>query len=224
MNNSPKAILRGLGVTCFAIVVLAQASCQSKDASYQSKDPNEVALNDLLNTYKIGPDRIESTSKTEVSGLIVTLPHRDKSKEVSYWVTFAEVTPVSGGVPQPDKMWKRLNMIGISRSSWDGKKWSRELTDVEFNALKQVASTKDVVIQDDVMKEVVRNKVIPSAGFAEELRSRQTNYLVRSATLYAIAFELKTDTQLGANLMGVTTYIDQHGKIITRTEEILHQD
>jgi hypothetical protein len=192
--------------------------------SCKSKDPNEVALNDLLNTYKISPDQIESKSKTEASGLIVTIPHSNKAKEVTYWVTFSEVTPVVGGVAQPDKVWKRVNMLGISKSSWDGYGWSGKLSDEQFNVLKQVVSTKDVLIEDDILKEVVRTKVIPSAGFADELRSRKTNYLVRAATLSAISFKLKTDVNLGANLMGVTIYIDQHGEVITRAESITYAD
>jgi len=99
-----------------------------------------------MNAYSIDEELITSTNTEKVWGLIVTLPQHGDANETIYWVTFSEVTPVHGGVPQPDKKWKRLSMLGISSSSWDGKSWSRKLTDEEFDALGQVVSTKDAPV------------------------------------------------------------------------------
>jgi hypothetical protein len=181
-------------------------------------------MNDLLKTYTIGSERIESTTKTEVSGLIITIPHSERDKGVTFWVTFEEVAPVSAVGPEPQKKWRRVRTLRFNSSNWDCQKWSCEISEPEFDALKHVVSKANTTVRDAVLKEIVKNKIIPWTGLPNELRSRQTEYVVRSATLCAVFFNLKTEIRRGANLMGVTIYVDQNDRVLFRANDITHAD
>ncbi len=183
------------------------------------KDPQEIALKELVNVFKFSEKRITSTKTEKVSGLIVTVPRQGDSNETIFLVTFSEVT-----LPPPmNKKLKRATTIGTPSSEWDSKSWTRELTDEEFNALGQVHFTWNARVRSNLLKEIVRSKVIPSAIVADKLRLRET-YLVRAVTLHAVSFELEHNYQLGANLNGVTFYIDKEGEILARADYITHVD
>ena len=196
--------ITGISLMCVTLLVVLQ-TCS------EVKDPQEIALKELVNVYKMSEKSIISTKIEKVSGLIVTVPRQGDSSETIFLVTFSE------------KKLNRATTIGTPSSEWKGKSWTSDLTDEEFIALGQVNFTMNVRVRSNLLKEIVRSKVIPSVGAADQLRLRET-YLVRAVTLHAVHFELEYKLQLGPNLNGVTFYIDKKGEVLARANFITHAD
>lgn len=207
-----------LQVLMFLLVMSYSLSCRVE----QTKSFRQEAVDYAVAEYGVKTKGMKESSAERKKGLIVTVENPRSKDKAMYWVMFKEVTPVFAGVPQPEKKWKRLSVLGITGPKYGGWAcmWGQKLSDEEFRALSKLNSPKDILVRGKVVQTVIAKKVLPES--ATEWHKGQ--FFARATEAQAFTFEFETKASLGGNLMGITVYIDKDGTVITKYEEMLFSD
>ena len=210
-------IYKKLIISAFIIVVILDASIERATA----KDLKDIAIDYVKSEYHAKANKIRSISSDSKNGLIVSVENPSTHEMASYWLMFEELTPGYAGVPQPDRKWNRLNILGISPKDgpWTST-WRKKLSDDEFKALHEVQSKTDIQMNNGVVSKIIREKALPK--LFREWPKGQIN--IRATTAQVFRFKFDTEVRKGGNLMGVVVYIDTDGTIMSRTEGVKHVD
>jgi len=182
----------------------------------------DVATAHVRKEYGQSANEMSGAFKGRQDGLVVSVEIPNSSIVARYWIICEEVTPVSAGVPSPEKKWKRVCCLGISGPKYGAwaYMWIRELTDSQYDALRQIESRTDIKVESEVVKSVIRDKVLPE----QATEWHKGVFLVRATKAFVWDFTFRTRVTRGGNLIGVTLYLDTDGSVIAKSEAMMHID
>lgn len=182
----------------------------------------DVARQHVRAEYGANADHATPVRTGLQDGLIISIKLPRSSVIAKYWIFIKEVTPVYAGIAAPEKKWKRICCLGISgpRYGGSGYMWRRALTDHEYDALRQIDSPIDVGVESEVIKNVIRDKILPE----RDSEWHNGALFVRSTKAFFYEFTFRSPLTDGGNLVFVTLYLDRDGSVIAKREAMMHID
>ncbi len=172
-----------------AIVAYGLASCSSPEelAAKQRARAEKTAISHLESELEIAADQIEVTEMEDMEGLKLTFTRKDNGEQAEYWMRSQEMIPTRLGVPLPNEVWYRIEVVRHKGPMWRGPRWSHKISVDEYSLLKGLESLEAAALDSEEMRALVIDKVLPEKGFAIDWRREELAIRVEPEVLHSVA-------------------------------------